>query len=228
MSRNSHAPSGGRMVPTTRPMKMPKPATAPICSRHGANTVPAEAPRHRIVAMVVDRASIHARTPLATPMPLTPADAYQMAKAYFEDWLPKVDRSIRTVELQLGEGGDDAGWRKDAAFMLHQAAERAYICFLLVRTLYFPKSHNIKFLRSLAEGSEPRLIESWPRDTRIDRRRFQLLKRAYVEARYSSAYEITVEELNAILACVRKLRDVVEQVGRERLESLRVDAGLGD
>src|SRR3546814_7412807 len=27
--------------------------------------------------------------PLATPMPLTPADAYAMAKAYFEDWRPK-------------------------------------------------------------------------------------------------------------------------------------------
>lgn len=162
--------------------------------------------------------------PLATPMPLTPADAYQMAKTYFEDWLPKVDRSIRTVELQMGEGGDDAGWRKDVAFMLHQATERAYICFLLVRTLYFPKSHNIKFLRSLAEDGEPRLIEAWPRDTRIDRRRFQLLKRAYVEARYSSAYEISVEELTAILGCVRALRDIVEQVGRERLEQLRAVA----
>src|SRR3546814_10573592 len=50
--------------------------------------------------------------PLATPMPLTPADAYAMAKAYFEDWRPKVDRSIRTVELQLAEGSQDAGWRK--------------------------------------------------------------------------------------------------------------------
>src|SRR3546814_7800865 len=101
-------------------------------------------------------------------MPLTPADAYAMAKAYFEDWRPKVDRSIRTVELQLAEGSQDAGWRKDAAFMLHQATERAYICFLLVRKLYFPKSHNIKFLCSLAEDSEPRLIAAWPRDRRSE------------------------------------------------------------
>src|SRR3546814_20113938 len=75
----------------------------------------------------------------------------------------------------------------DAAFNFHQAVERAYICFLLVRTLYFPRSHNIKFLRSLAEDNEPRLIEAWPRDRRLDRRRFQLLKRASVAARYSSA-----------------------------------------
>jgi predicted nucleotidyltransferase/HEPN domain-containing protein len=163
--------------------------------------------------------------PLATPMPLTPADAFQMATAYFQDWLNKVDRSIRTVELQLREGGDDEGWRKDAAFMLHQATERAYICFLLVRTFYFPKSHNIKFLRSLAEDNEPRLIEAWPRDSRLNRRRFQLLKRAYVEARYSTAYEISFEELDAILACVRALRDIVAQVSHERLEELRAAAG---
>lgn len=154
--------------------------------------------------------------PLATPMPLTKADAYHIAEAYFTEWVRKVDSAIKLAKFAIGEDEN-----KDAAFLLHQATERAYICFLLVRTLYFPRSHNIKFLRSLAEDSEPRLIDAWPRDLRIDRRRFQLLKRAYVEARYSSAYEISIEELNAILDCVRALRDVIEQVTRERLEALR-------
>lgn len=158
--------------------------------------------------------------PLATPMPLTEADAYKMAAVYFEEWLRKIESSIKGAQFYIGEQEF-----KDAAFTLHQATERAYVCFLLVEKLYFPKSHNIKFLRSLAEDSEPRLIEAWLRDTRVDRRRFQLLKRAYVEARYSSAYEITVNELNAILASVRALRHIVEQVGRERLEELRVAAG---
>mgnify|MGYP001275687571 CR=1 FL=1 len=164
--------------------------------------------------------------PLATPAPLTAADAYLMANQYFEEWLPSIDRALTTASDQVQKGADDRGWRKDAAFTLHQAVERAYICFLLVRTLYFPRSHNIKFLRSLAEDNEPRLIEAWPRERRIDRRRFQLLKRAYVEARYSTAYEITVEELNAILYCVGTLRDLVEQVSRERLEGLRAATGL--
>ena len=159
--------------------------------------------------------------PLATPMPLTSADAYSMANAYFAEWLKKIDSSIKGANFYIGEEEF-----KDAAFTLHQAVERAYICFLLVRTLYFPRSHNIKFLRSLAEDSEPRLIDAWPRERRIDRRRFQLLKRAYVEARYSTAYEITVDELNAILDSVRQLRGIVEQVSRERLDHLRSAAGL--
>jgi predicted nucleotidyltransferase/HEPN domain-containing protein len=159
--------------------------------------------------------------PLATPMPLTESDAYRMANAYFEEWLEKTGDAIEIAEFCI-----DKRKFKDAAFNLHQATERAYICFLLVRTLYFPRSHNIKFLRSLAEDSEPRLIDAWPRDSRIDRRRFQLLKRAYVEARYSTAYQIGADELTAILGSVRRLREIVEQVGRERLAELRQAAGL--
>jgi len=158
---------------------------------------------------------------LATPMPLTATDAYQMAEAYFEEWATKIQDAIEIAEFCIAKQK-----LKDAAFTLHQATERAYICFLLVRTLYFPRSHNIKFLRSLAEDSEPRLIEAWPRDHRIDRRRFQLLKRAYVEARYSTAYEINADELSAILASVRRLRDIVSEVSEERLAHLRQTAGL--
>lgn len=125
---------------------------------------------------------------------------------------------LASFALQEGE-------LKDAAFMLHQAVERAYICFLLVRTLYFPRSHNIKFLRSLPEDSEARLIGVWPRDARLDRRRFELLKRAYMEARYSTAYQGTPEDLTAILGSVRDLRDVVDEVARDRLDQLRLAAG---
>src|SRR3546814_11208720 len=155
------------------------------------------------------------------PAPLTAADALEMASGYFAEWLPGVDRALSTAADQVGKGTDDRGWCKDAAFTLHQAVERAYICFLLVRTLYFPRSHNIKFLRSLAEDNDPRLIEAWPRDRRLDRRRFQLLKRAYVEARYSSASEIRVDDLSEIIVCVRTLRGLVEKVHSARLEQPR-------
>ncbi|MFD2429848.1 HEPN domain-containing protein [Sphingobium scionense] len=144
-----------------------------------------------------------------------------MASTYFQDWLAKVDSGIKLAAFALQEGE-----LKDAAFLLHQATERAYICFLLVRTLYFPRSHNIKFLRSLAEDSEPRLIEAWPRAARIDRRRFELLKRAYVEARYSASYEIGNDDLVALSQSVRALRNIVETVSRERIETLRTDADL--
>lgn len=163
---------------------------------------------------------------LATAKPLTAADAYEMAAAYYRDKLPDIDRWLDTAGFQLGRADDDPGFRKLAAFNLHQATETAYACFLLVRTLYFPRSHNIKFLRSLAEDSEPRLIEAWPRATRPDRRRFELVKRAYVEARYSASYEISAEDLEAITVSVCRLRDIVDLVSRERVNALREVVGL--
>ena len=161
---------------------------------------------------------------LATPKPLTAADAYRMAQGYFAEWLPSIDRALATAKEQELKGADDLGWRKDAAFTLHQAAERAYTCFLLVRTHYVPRSHNLKFLRSLAEAKEPRLIDSWPRATKLDRRRFELTKRAYVEARYSASFEIGPDDLAAITAAIRSLRDTVEAVSREWLDALREKA----
>lgn len=158
---------------------------------------------------------------LAAPQPLTPADAYQMAKGYFDHWLPSADEFFDNFEFN-----QERDRRNNAAFQLHQATERLYICFLLVRTLYFPRSHNIKFLRSLAEDKDSRLVDAWPRDTRLARRRFELLKRAYVEARYSPSYDIGVDDLDALAASVKRLRDIVEQICLERLAELRAAAGL--
>jgi hypothetical protein len=87
-----------------------------------------------------------------------------------------------------------------------------------------PRSHNLKFLRSLAEDKEPRLVDSWPRATKLDRRRFELAKRAYVEARYSASYEIGSDDLQAITEAVRNLRNTVEAVSHEWLDGLREKA----
>lgn len=69
--------------------------------------------------------------------------------------------------------------------------ERAGTCFLLVETNYSPSTHSIKFLSALAEQIDPDLIAVWPRETKQDRRLFELLKRAYVDARYSEHYAIS-------------------------------------
>src|SRR3546814_11593827 len=95
------------------------------------------------------------------PQPLTAADAYEMASGYFTEWLPSIDRALATAEEQTLKGENDLGWRKDAAFTLHQAAERAYTCFLPVRSHYVPRSPNLKFLRSIAEDRATRLVVAW-------------------------------------------------------------------
>lgn len=162
---------------------------------------------------------------LVAPQPLTPRDAFELASRYYRDQLKSLDQWIELAQYAVSRIPDDVDWNRKAAFNFHQACETAYACFLLVRTLYFPRSHNIKFLRSLSGDVEARLIPAWTRSTRAERRHFELLKRAYVEARYSTRYAITVEDLEAIAASVRSLRDAVELSARERIEQLRITAG---
>lgn len=157
---------------------------------------------------------------LAAPKPLTPADAFKMAKGYFDKQSASAANWLKLAELASQQEAD-ADWRNKIAFNLHQAVETIYACFLLTMTLYFPRSHNIKFLRSLAEDREPRLIDAWPRDSKLDRRRFELLKRAYVEARYSANYVIGIDDLQALARSAHRLRDIVEALCNERLAELR-------
>ena len=157
--------------------------------------------------------------PLATPQPMTSKDAVTTAERYYEHWTDRIDAALKVAAFCISEGE-----RRDAAFNLHQAVERAYACFLLVHTFYFPRSHNIKFLRSLAEDVDTQLIETWPREQRADRRRFELLKRAYVEARYSDQYDASVEDLEWLMARARTLRDTVATLCQSRIAELKSKA----
>jgi len=63
---------------------------------------------------------------LATPMPLTAADAYKMASEYLAKQLPAVDRWLKLAAVSCAESETDREWAKNAAFNLHQATETAY------------------------------------------------------------------------------------------------------
>ena len=164
---------------------------------------------------------------LAEPKLLTPQAAHGMAKHYFEERFPNSKRRMVAFKFELDKGQIDARWRKDAAFTLHQAAEHAYAALLLTFTLYSPADHNIKFLRSLAEEIEPSLRNAWPRDTRRARAWFELLKRAYVEARYSEHYKISEEQLLWLGDCAIKLHGLVERACQKRLANLAKAAESG-
>ncbi|AQR63163.1 DNA-binding protein [Brevundimonas sp. LM2] len=161
--------------------------------------------------------------PFARPQPMTAKDAAKMAARYLTKYSASTREWLDLASYAISKGnlGD---WPKKAAFNLHQAVETAYVCILLVHTFYFPRSHNIKFLRSLAEDVDHRLTAAWPREGRPERRRFEMLKRAYVEARYGDQYDIGLEDLEALSASARALADLVASVCEERLAALRAAA----
>ena len=119
--------------------------------------------------------------------------------------------------MRLAETSREDGVERDAAFMLHQSVERFYHCTLLTLTLYSPKSHKLNFLRSHAEEVAPELIAAWPRADKFSRRCFELLRQAYVNARYSPHYEISDEELRWLGVRVAELQTLVKASCERRL-----------
>ncbi|MFN3817367.1 nucleotidyltransferase [Blastomonas sp.] len=156
---------------------------------------------------------------LHTPKPKTPEQALAMAREYFEEWLPTAMGLKRNAGYAVRDGD-----LRLAAFLLHQTTERLYHCVLLVCTFYTPHVHNLGFLRTQAERIDMRLVDAWPRDSRVDRARFEKLKEAYVKARYSKHYRITEEELLWLGGCVEELGGAVHVICSERIADLEAKA----
>lgn len=158
--------------------------------------------------------------PLAEPKPLSPQERLRLATKYFEGKLPFAAGLLDGFQFHLSKNR-----YKHAAFELHQAIEQAYSALLATLTSYSPPSHNIGFLRSLAEEQDRRLAEVWPRDQQRYRAWFNTLNEAYVKARYSEHYEISEEALTWLGERTAELHNLVEQVCREHLDQLERKAG---
>ena len=158
-------------------------------------------------------------TELHQPKPKTPKQALAMAEEYYGEWLPSAASFVKGYHFYMQEGD----WKK-AAFLLHQATEQLYHCVLLVCTFYTPHVHNLGFLRTQAERIDPRLVDAWPRDSRVDRARFEKLKEAYVKARYSKHYRISEDELAWLGERVEVLGQAVQVICEERIAALKRSA----
>lgn len=155
----------------------------------------------------------------AKPAELTPKIALAEAEAHFEEWFASAAGFQKVARFCVSEGEN-----KLAAFNLHQATEHLYHCVLLVLTLYSPKSHNLVFLRRRCEPLDDRLQTAFPHDTKFERRCFELLRAAYVKARYSKHYKITAEELAWLTERVEVLTTQVQAVCDDRIAALRTRA----
>jgi len=153
--------------------------------------------------------------PLAEPQPLSAAQALRETQEYYEEWFESAGKFKRAADFLRSDNAP-----REAAFNLHQATERLYHCLFLVRTLYSPKTHNLNQLRQLAEDVEPRLKAVWPRDSKFERRCYELLREAYVKARYSRHYRISTEQLEWLSERIALLQQLVRDLAEERIAAL--------
>jgi uncharacterized protein len=107
-----------------------------------------------------------------------------------------------------------------AAFLLHQAAERYYHAASLVLTGYKDRTHDLNVLSRQAAEQHPRLVDALPKTEPEDERLFGLLRKAYIDARYSKSYRITLAELSALQGRVLELARRVREACLEKLASL--------
>jgi len=155
---------------------------------------------------------------LAEPKPLTAQARLQVARESFESRGRLLKQFSEGAQFHITRGNVDL-----AAFDLHQTIEQAYTCVLLTLTNYAPPSHNIKFLRSLAEEQDLRLVEAFPRDHHRQRAWFNTINEAYVKARYSKHFEISEEALVWLGDRTAHLLELVKTVCDEHIQKLERD-----
>ena len=156
------------------------------------------------------------RKQLAAPQKLSPKKRLEKAEDYFAYWLEKGDSFFRHYRYATKETDYNM-----AAFQLHQATEGYYSALLLVFTDYRPKTHDLEELGSMVNKLDKQLRAVFPRQTAEEKHLFELLRRAYVEARYNKNYRITAEELQYLAERVQLLRALTEKLCGEEIVRLK-------
>lgn len=152
---------------------------------------------------------------LAAPRKLTSAQYQQKAQDYYDQWYDSANEFL----IDFKNAFDRESFHK-AAFELHQATERYFTTILLVFTDYRPKDHNLEKLLTKAEMCDARFAV-FPTHTDEEKSLFELLKRAYIDARYKMKdYDIGPKELEYLFERVQELQRITEQVCREKIKEI--------
>ena len=152
------------------------------------------------------------RFSLAKPKALNAQERLALAERNFENWYDSAGKFWRSSR--------DAGarqWLKEAAFLLHQATERYYHAAILVFTGYKQRTHDIELLGVQAGEQHALMVDLLPKTEPDDKHLFDLLKKAYIDARYSMSYRITAEELAELQKRVLLLADRVRAACLEKI-----------
>jgi uncharacterized protein len=155
------------------------------------------------------------RHTLAEPRPKTPPERRAFAQKCFREYMMAADHFY-----SHGLSDIEKDWNKTAAFELHQATEHYYKCAILVVTAYWPREHNIKYLGKMCAGIDPAFRDVFPVKPRVEKRRLELLKDAYVKARYSLEWTISRADLEVLAQRIAVLRDRTRSVCEAYIDSL--------
>ncbi len=95
--------------------------------------------------------------------------------------------------------------------MLHQAAEQALRTLVQTGTGFHCNTHNIDRLIRYESMVSFQLPDVFPRKTENEKRLFNLLQKAYVDARYKESYSINLADLMVLIERVTGIKDILTQ-----------------
>lgn len=155
---------------------------------------------------------------LATPGELDYAEIKKMAEEYYEDKLTDIVDFWSDATTNIAQQK-----YTHASFFLHQTAENCLKTIPLVYTLYGYKEHDLQFLIEKCKPYTLELAKVFPCDTDEEKRLFDLLRRAYLEARYNKKnFIVTKADIDALVPKIELLRDIVEKVCGIRINYYRL------
>ena len=150
---------------------------------------------------------------LATPRELDYSEIKKMAQEYFNDKFPEANEFSVVAGFTYQRGNYQM-----ASFMLHQAAENFIKTIPLAYILYGYKEHDLQFLIEKCKPYTLELAKVFPCDTDEEKCLFDLLRRAYLEARYNKKnFIVTKADIDALVPKIELLRNIVEKVCKEQL-----------
>ena len=170
-----------------------------------------------------------AKHQLAEPGDPDPPRVFQLAFENSAAFNAKARIKLNMAKEALTRCGGEAPsmdehWLDEAAFNLHQAAEFAYLQYLIVRTAERPKDHHLGRLRNRAESYDDAFLSIWPRHERRLRGYFDILNRAYVNARYSIRYGANPEIIDWQMREVERLIETSMRLCEDWLAHLKAAA----
>ena len=151
---------------------------------------------------------------------LAPDERKEIAEKDLERWMTK-GRDFYEVYKYLKGGIESTPNRLNlAVFNLHQATEHFFIAIQLVFTCYNPKGHDIHKLSNIVGHFGFDIHDIFPQDNDEEKYLFELLRRSYVDARYSSSFSISEKELEILVKRVQRIGTEIEKLCRKRIAEM--------
>lgn len=138
----------------------------------------------------------------------------QQAEEYYADKYQSAFEFFVTAQFSCTKE-----WHKKAIFNLHQACENLFHAIRLVFTLENSKQHNLSKLLASVRRYSTELEQLFPRNTKEGKRLFNLLKAAYVEARYNPDFLVTKEDIETLIPMLERFFKLTEELCADRIKA---------